>query len=218
MLAGGAELELGCQEEGRGRSRHPRPTILPTQLSAPGSPGGDRDRLAEARAVSRNRRGDRIKGATGGPHTCSSSHNKAQNRSSVQSDDSESNTQGSPTAGRGHAIRIPPSHPDAPIRQPEGSPRPLAAGRTPAGSATRVRRGHGPSGGSPPTPSPTQRLGDRPTLSSDQGGQRPRDIPGLSPSGGPGCPTAALVSGDRACSVRPPEVAKAQVPGLGPGE
>ena len=27
MLAGGAELALGCQEEGRGRSRHPRPTI-----------------------------------------------------------------------------------------------------------------------------------------------------------------------------------------------
>ena len=72
MLAGGAELELGCQEEGRGRSRHPRPTILPAQLSAPGPPGGDRDRLAEARAVPRCRRGDRIKGATGGPHTCSS--------------------------------------------------------------------------------------------------------------------------------------------------
>ena len=51
MLAGGAELELGCQEEGRGRRRHPRPTILQTQLPAPGLPGGDRDRLAEARAV-----------------------------------------------------------------------------------------------------------------------------------------------------------------------
>ena len=43
--------------------------------------------------------------------------NKAQNRSSVQSDDSESNTRGSPTAGRGHAIRIPPSYPDALIRR-----------------------------------------------------------------------------------------------------
>ena len=33
MLAGGAELELGCQEEGRGRSCQPRPPILP--LSCP---------------------------------------------------------------------------------------------------------------------------------------------------------------------------------------
>jgi len=74
-----------------------------------------------------------------------------------------------------------------------------------------------PLGGVPPDASPTPRLGDRPTLSSDQGGQRPGDIPGLSPSGGPGCPTAALVSGDRAGSVRPPEGAKAQGPGLGPG-
>ena len=73
MPAGGAHLELGCQEEGRGRRRHPRPTILQTQLPAPGLPGGDRDRLAEARAVLLGcRRGDRIKGATGGPHTCSS--------------------------------------------------------------------------------------------------------------------------------------------------
>ena len=33
MLAGGADLELGCQEEGRGRRRHPSPTIL--HLSCP---------------------------------------------------------------------------------------------------------------------------------------------------------------------------------------
>ena len=63
--------------------------------------------------------------------------------------------------------------------------------------------------GVPSDASPTPRLGDRPTLSSDQEGQRPGDILGLSPSGDPGYPTAALVSGDRAGSVRPPEVAKA---------
>ena len=38
MLAGGAELELRCQEEERGRSRHPRPTILPALLAAPERP------------------------------------------------------------------------------------------------------------------------------------------------------------------------------------
>jgi hypothetical protein len=61
MLAGGAELELGCQEEGEGRSRHPRPPILHPQLPAPGSLGGVSDRLAEARAANKHRRGDRIK-------------------------------------------------------------------------------------------------------------------------------------------------------------
>ena len=85
MLAGGAELELGCQEEGRGRSRHPRPTILPTQLSAPGSPGGDCDRLAEARAVPRESAQRQDQEGNWRPHTCSFTYFKAQNRSSVQS-------------------------------------------------------------------------------------------------------------------------------------
>ena len=72
MLAGGAELELGCQEEGRGADATPdlqsskfsclrqnRPEATVTGLLKPErSPGG--------------RRGDRIKGATGGPHACSS--------------------------------------------------------------------------------------------------------------------------------------------------
>ena len=155
MLAGGAELELGCQEEGRGRSRHPRPTILPAQLSAPGPPGGDRDRLAEARAVSRCRRGDRIKGATGGPHTCSSTPIKAQNRYSSRVGDSEATRKGSSTAGRGHAIRIPPSRPEAPIRQNQKG----ARNRSPQDGpwpAVRLGRGGGmaPRGGSPLTPVP----------------------------------------------------------------
>ena len=64
-----------------------------------------------------------------------------------------------------------------------------------------------PLGGVPSDASLTPRLGDRPTLSSDQRGQRPGDVSGLSPSGSPGRPTAALVPGDRAGSVRPPEVA-----------
>ena len=71
MLAGGADLELGRQMEECCCSP-PQPYNPPSQLYAPGSPGGDCDRLAEARAVPRCRRGDRIKGATGGPHTCSS--------------------------------------------------------------------------------------------------------------------------------------------------
>ena len=108
MLAGRAELELGCQEEGKGRRRHLSPTIL--QLSCP------RQDLREATATGllkperspRGRRGDRVKGATGGPAPVPRSPIKAKNLTSIRVDDSESTPKGSPMAGRGHAIRIPP--------------------------------------------------------------------------------------------------------------
>jgi hypothetical protein len=201
------------------RGRHPRPTILQTQLPAPGPPGGDRDRLAEAQAVPSG-----VGAATGSRGQLEAlipvplTPIKAQNRYSCRVGDSEATRKGSSTAGRGHAIRIPPSRPEAPIRQTRRGPA-TARCRTDLGrQCDSAEEGAWPLGGVPSDASPTPRLGDRPTLGSDQGGQRPGDIPGLSPSGGPGCPTAALVSGDRAGSVRPPEVAKAQVPGLGPGE
>ena len=68
----------------------------------------------------------------------------------------------------------------------KGGPQPLAAGRTSAGSGTRQRGGHGPSRGGPSDVGLTPRLGDRPTPSSDQRGQRLGNRPGLSPPGGPG--------------------------------
>ena len=78
------ELSWNSDAKRKGEAAAATPDPNPsTRLSAPGSPGGDRDRLAEARAVSWNLRGDSIKGATGGPHTCSSPLNKAHNRSSV---------------------------------------------------------------------------------------------------------------------------------------
>ncbi len=96
------------------------------------------------------RRGDRIKGATGGPHTCSSLTHQGQEPYLRQSRRLRVNTKGSPTAGRGHAIRIPPpKHPDAQIRRIEGRTSTLAAGRTLAGSLTWQRRGAWPlTGGS----------------------------------------------------------------------
>ena len=201
------------------RGRHPRPTILQTQLPAPGPPGGDRDRLAEARAVPSG-----VGAATGSRGQLEAlipvplTPIKAQNRYSCRVADSEATRKGSSTAGRGHAIRIPPSRPEAPIRQTGRRPATVRCRTDPGRQCDLVKGGARPLGGVPSDASPTPRLGDRPTLSSDQGGQRPGDIPGLSPSGGPGCPAAALVSGDRAGSVRPPEESEAQVPGLGPGE
>ena len=67
---------------------------------------------------------------------------KAQNRYSCRVGDSEATHKGSSTAGRGHAIRIPPSHPDAPIRQnrKEARNRSLQDGPWPA---VRLGRGGG---------------------------------------------------------------------------
>ena len=143
---------------------------------------------------------------------------KAQNRYSSRVGDSEATRKGSSTAGRGHAIRIPPSRSDAPVSPTRRRPATARCWTDLGRQCDSDKEGAWPLGGVSSDASPTPRLGDRPTLGSDQGGQRPGDIPGLSPSGGPGCPTAALVSGDRAGSVRPPEGAKAQGPGLGPGE
>ena len=72
MLAGGAELELGCQEEGRGRRRHPRPTILQLSCLRQGLLEATATGLLKPERSLGDRRGDRIKGETGGPHTCSS--------------------------------------------------------------------------------------------------------------------------------------------------
>ncbi len=95
MLAGGAELELECQEEGRGRRRHPQ-TYNPPKFSCL------RQDLPEA-TVTGSQKPERSPGvgaATGSRGQLEAlipvppSHSKAQNRSSVQSDNSEANTQG----------------------------------------------------------------------------------------------------------------------------
>ena len=82
MLAGGAELELGCQEEGSGRSRPPPKTYNP-----PDSAGRSKDARTAAGLLTpewssgvgaaAGARG----GATGGssPHTCASLTTNAQN-------------------------------------------------------------------------------------------------------------------------------------------
>ena len=219
MLAGGADLELGCQEEGRGADA--TPDLQFSKLSCP------RQDCPEATVTGllKPERSPRVparrqdQGGNWRPSYLFLSHlSRPRTATPAESETRRQHARVRQRPGgamlyasRLHALR----HRSA---KPEGGPQPLAAGRTPAGSATRMRRGHGPSGGVPSDASLTPRLGDRPTLSSDQGGQRPGDVPGLSPSGGPGCPAAALVSGDWAGSVRPPEGSEAQVPGLGPGE
>ena len=109
MLAGGAELELGCQEEGRGRSRHPRPTILPAQLFAPGPPGGDRDRLAEARAVSRVGAATGSRGQLEALIPVPRTPIKAQNRYSSRVGDSEATRKGSSNGRAGPCYTHPAS-------------------------------------------------------------------------------------------------------------
>ena len=71
MLAGGADLELGCQEEGRGADA--TPDLQSSKLSCPRQ---DRPEATVTGLLKPERspgrwRGDRIKGATGGPHACS---------------------------------------------------------------------------------------------------------------------------------------------------
>ena len=83
ILARAAELELGCQEEGRGRRRHPRPTILQHSCLRQDLLEATVTGLLKPERSPGYQRGYRIKGATGGPHTCSSLTPKAQNRSSV---------------------------------------------------------------------------------------------------------------------------------------
>ena len=135
MLAGGADLELGCQEEGRGADA--TPDLQSSKLSCPRQDHPEATvtgLLKPERSSIGCRRGDRIKGATGGPHTCSSPTIKAQNRYSSRVGDSEATRKGSSTAGRGHAIRIPPSRSDAPClaNQTEARNRSLLDGPRPA--------------------------------------------------------------------------------------
>ena len=116
MLAGGADLELGCQEEGRGRRRHPSPTILHLSCPCQDLREATATGLLKLERSPGGRRGDRVKGATGGPRTCSSLTHQGQEPHLRQSRRLRVNTKGSPTAGRGHAIRIPPpKRPDARI-------------------------------------------------------------------------------------------------------
>ncbi len=138
---------------GRERPQPPPQTYNPPNSAvAPGSPGGDRNRLAEARAVPGDRRGDRIKGATGGPHTCYSLSLQGPEPLLRLSRMTRSPTRGvrqRPGGAMLYASRL-----RALMHQfakSEGGLQPLAAGRTPTGSGTG-QRGHGPSdGGSPPT-------------------------------------------------------------------
>ena len=187
MLAGVAELELGCQEEGRGRRRHPRPTILQTQLSALGSPGGDRDRLAEARAVPRVSARRQDQGGNWRPSYLFLPH-PSRPRTAPPS--------GSTTRSQRTRVRQRPGGAMLYASRLRALMHRFAkTGRRPSTARCRTdlgrqcdsaEEGAWPLWGVPSDASHTPRLGDRPTLSSDQGGQRPRIMPGLSPSGGPG--------------------------------
>ena len=116
MLAGGADLELGCQEEGRGADATPdlqsskfsclrqnRPEATVTGLLKP-----ERSPRVLAR---RQDQGGIWRPLTPVPLTPI----KAQNRYSCRVADSEATRKGSSTAGRGHAIRIPLTRSDAPV-------------------------------------------------------------------------------------------------------
>ena len=154
MLAGGADLELGCQEEGRGADATPDP-----QSSKLSCPRQDRPEATVTGLLKPKRFPSGVGAATGSRGQLEAlipvplTPIKAQNRYSCRVGDSEATHKGSSSAGRGHAIRIPPSHPDAPIRQnrKEARNRSLQDGPWPA---VRLGRGGGmaPRGGSPLTP------------------------------------------------------------------
>ncbi len=149
------ELSWNLDARRKGKAADATPDLQSSQLGCPrhGSLGGNRNRLAEARAVPGDRRGDRIKGATGGPHTCSSPTPQGPEPPLRASQLTQSLTHGVRLrpggamlyASRLHALM----HQFA---ESEGGLQPLAAGRTSAGSGIGRRRGHGPfDGGSPPT-------------------------------------------------------------------
>ena len=71
MLAGGADLELGCQEEGRGADATPDPQSSKLSCPRQDRPEATATGLLKPKWSPGRRRGDRIKGATGGPHACS---------------------------------------------------------------------------------------------------------------------------------------------------
>ena len=216
MLAGGADLELGCQEEGRGADATPDPQSSKLSFPCQDRPEATVTGLLKPERSPRVSARRQDQGGNWRP-SCLFLANLSRPRTATPA--LGANTQGFLKRSGGAMLYA--------SRLRALMHRFAKTGRRPATARCRTdlgrqcdsaEEGAWPLGGVPSDASPTPRLGDRPTLSSDQEGQRLGDIPGLSSSGDPGCPKAALVSGDRAGSVRPPEVAKAQVPGLGPGE
>ena len=153
MLAGGAELELGCQEEGRGADATPD-----LQSSILSCPRQDRPEATVTGLLKpkRSPRGPARRQDQGGnwrPSYLFLSH-LSRPRTATPAE-SETRRQHARVRQRPGGDMLYASSLSALRRRsakPEGGPQPLAAGRTPAGSATRQRRGHGPTGGSPLTP------------------------------------------------------------------
>ena len=148
MLAGGAELELRCQEEGRPQ---PPPLTLILQL---GCPRQDHPETTVT-GLLKPERFPGIGAATGSRGQLEAlipvppSPIEAQNRSSFRVDDSESTprVRQRPGGAMLYASRLHTlMHKSA---EAKGGPQPLAAGRTSAGSGIGRRRGHGPSVGGP---------------------------------------------------------------------
>ena len=135
MLAGGADLELGCQEEGRGADA--TPDLQSSKLSCPRQ---DRPEATVTGLLKPKRFPSGVGAATGSRGQLEAlipvplTPIKAQNRYSSRVGDSEATRKGSSTAGRGHAIRIPPSRSDAPClaNQTEARNRSLLDGPRPA--------------------------------------------------------------------------------------
>ena len=149
MLAGGAELELGCQEEGRGRRCHPRPTILHLSWLLQGRSDTPATGLLKPERSQGVGAATGSRGATGGPTPVPHISQRPEPSLLV-------------SRLTGRLIRGVPSRPGGVMlyacrlcdrstiaQDSDEGPQPLAAGRTLAGSGIWLRGGHGPQGGPP---------------------------------------------------------------------